>query len=195
MSSQRELYSPRIDWCGFANSTRTSGYLISPLVSSMAVEPTGPCRIFRVTILNAPLSFLEDKTNPFQLVINHFLIWKRTDFLFLWRSLSRAISLSNLEACQLVNLILAYVILKEKTPVHLLGSLAVSSAVSQDGFSCLWSGYCKLCFLKKSKQFSLSWRIMNGKKSFTFQGNWKGILTFFLISLWELEICTSIHNL
>lgn len=39
--------------------------------------------MFLVTIPSLSLSLLEDKTNPFQLVINHFLILKRTALSFL----------------------------------------------------------------------------------------------------------------
>lgn len=84
------------------NSIHTRRHLISLLVSSMAEESGGPCRICLVTILSTVFILFRGQTNSFQVVINHLLIWKRTAFLFLWRSLSRVISLQpgSMPACE-----------------------------------------------------------------------------------------------
>lgn len=60
------------------------------------------CRIFLNTILSTVFILFRGQTNSFWCVINHFQIWKRTAFLFLWRSLSRVTSLQpgSMPACE-----------------------------------------------------------------------------------------------
>lgn len=62
-----------------------------------------------------PLSFLEDKSNPFQLVINQFLISKREQTFYFYEGVFKEPSPSLLEASQHVNLILAHMI--ERRPL------------------------------------------------------------------------------
>lgn len=182
---------PLLIW-SFLTSYLPEGIFISLVISSEAEELGGPYRIFLVTILSLSLSFLKGKTNPFQLVINHFLILKELPFYF-YGGVFKEPSPSNLEACQPVNLILAYVILREDT--HM--SLGVRPCLICNGSGWLFIPLnCLLQTVFKKKITTVLFFLKDGeKKSITFQGDWKCILPFFLDSLWKLQICTSAHNL
>lgn len=65
-----------------------------------------------------PLSFLEDKSIPFQLVINQFLILKGEQTFYFYEGVFKEPSSSPLEASQQVNLIPASMMEKEMTQIR-----------------------------------------------------------------------------
>lgn len=81
---------------GITNYTHTEGFLISVIVSLMVKEWGRSYRRLLIMLNVLYLSFIEDKINSSQLVINHFLILKRSGFLFFYGAAFKESSPSNL---------------------------------------------------------------------------------------------------